>query len=260
MGVINRSPNSFFGVADSLCAGLTCARQMRRDGVDIIDVGGEATNPFVDLTAEAPDVNDEIARVVPLIEAIRAESDVALSVDTSSPAVMAAALAAGASMINDQRALMRDGALSVVADAGVPVCLMHFTSPVRTPASSAPAVLLRTIKDDLQRHVERCLAAGIAENNIIIDPGFGGGHFGKNTPENFYLLKHFEEFVAMGYPVLAGWSRKSMIGEALGNVPPTARLYGSIAAATILAMKGASMLRVHDVKATVDAVTIVQAM
>jgi dihydropteroate synthase len=261
MGVINMSPNSFYKPSASFKQGLALARDMISQGATILDVGGEATNPFVDIDADAPSINNEIDRIVPLVRAIRAEcNDVIISVDTSTPRVMEAAVAAGATMINDQRALLREGALDMAVALNVPVCLMHLPWPMRTPGSSSPAQLLKTITADFEEWIERCLKAGIAPEHLILDPGFGTGNYGKSTQENFYLLNHLEVIIAMGFPVLVAWSRKSMIGDVLGGAPADERLYGSVAAATLALQKGASIIRTHDVKPTIDALKIVEHM
>lgn len=256
MGVINRSPNSFYAPSQDLSAAMQTVERMVAAGASIIDIGGEATNPNVDIKREAPSIQQEIDRVVPLVAAIKQQCDVLVSVDTSQAKVMREAVYYGADMINDQRALCDDEALQTVAELNVPVCLMHFFSEPREPNSSRLPQLLAQIKRELTASIQRCVAQGIHRDHIIIDPGFGGGNFGKNSRENYYLLAHLKEFVQLGYPVLVGWSRKSMIGDALGGVPPQQRLYGSIAAATMAAMMGASIIRVHDVKETMDAVRV----
>ncbi|MDF1655170.1 MAG: dihydropteroate synthase [Coxiellaceae bacterium] len=260
MGVINMSPNSFYQPCESLEQGLVQAERMIAEGADILDIGGEATNPLVDIAAEAPSVNAEIERVVPLIAAIKQRHpDILLSVDTSNVAAMQAAIDAGVDMINDQRALRRDGALEVVANSDVAVCLMHFFMPQRQPQSNSSEAMLQQICKELQQWAQRCEDAGIAADRIVLDPGFGGGNFGKDTPENFYLLRHMDLLHDLGYPLLVGWSRKSMIGDVLGGVSSDQRLYGSVAAATLAAVQGADILRVHDVAPTVDAVKVFSA-
>ncbi len=260
MGVINMSPNSFYQPCLSLSEGLAQAEQMIAEGADILDIGGEATNPQVDILAEAPAIAAEIERVVPLIKTVKQRHpQVLLSVDTSNAAVMRASIDAGVDMINDQRALRRDGALEVVANSDVSVCLMHFFMPQREPQSNSNEAMLKDICRDLGQWAQRCIDAGIARERIVLDPGFGGGNFGKDTQENFYLLKHMDAIQNLGFPLLVGWSRKSMIGEVLGGVSSDQRLYGSISAATLAAQKGAAILRVHDVAPTVDAVKVVAA-
>ncbi len=257
MGVINMSPNSFYQPCDNLAQGLAKAEQMIAEGADMLDIGGEATNPFVDIAAEAPAITAEIERVVPLIAALKQRHpNMLLSVDTSNAAVMQAAIDAGVDMINDQRALRRDGALEVVSNSDVAVCLMHFFMPQRVPQSNTPEEMLQQITKELQQWAQRCVDAGISADRMVLDPGFGGGNFGKDTAENFYLLRHMKVLRELGYPLLVGWSRKSMIGDVLGGVSSDQRLYGSVAAATLAAVQGADILRVHDVAPTVDAVKV----
>jgi dihydropteroate synthase len=260
MGIINCSPNSFYGAVVDNDQALTLAAQMIAEGAAMIDVGGEATNPKVDLQVDGPSLQQEIDRVVPVIEAIKQRFDVMVSVDTSQPQVMLAAINAGVDMINDQRALTFPGALDIVSQHNVLVCLMHFFNE-RVPASSSPQVMFDTIVKDLSAAIERCLAAGIPLTRLIADPGFGQGHYGKNTQENFYLLSQLPQFKTALHdlPLLVGWSRKSMIGDVLQS-PVAERLYGSVAAATLCAFLGADIIRVHDVKATVDAIKVVKAL
>ena len=259
MGIINGSPNSFYQTALQVDAVLSLAEQMVIDGVDIIDVGGFATSPHVNLQRDAVSVQAELDRVLPMIMIIKSHFNVRLSIDTSQPVVMQAAIDAGVDMINDQRALHVSNAIDVVASAKVPVCLMHFPYQ-REPGSTAATVLCQHVIADLQKKIDRCLQAGISQDRLLIDPGFGQGNYGKNTSENFYLLKELKQFQQFGLPILVGWSRKSMIGDTLGGVAPSERLHGSVAAATIAMMHGANILRVHDVKPTVDAIKISLAM
>lgn len=257
MGIINTSPNSFYNPHLSLDDAFITAEYMIANGVHFLDIGGEATNPFVDIDAEAPSVQNEVDRVVPLVEAIKQRFDVLVSVDTSRSIVMREAVKAGADIINDQRALCVADAMLTAAALETPVCLMHFTEPARESDPRDPAALLKTIKRDLTETIRQCESHGITRDRIIIDPGFGQGHFGKNCSENFYLLANLHEFSEMGFPVLSGWSRKSMIGDALGGVSPRERLFGSIAAETLAAFKGSSIIRTHDVKAVSDAIKVV---
>ncbi|ODN44067.1 dihydropteroate synthase [Piscirickettsia litoralis] len=261
MGVINCSPNSFYqsSIAVNKETVLGLAGQMIAEGANILDIGGEATNPFVNIEREAPSIQEEIDRVAPHIEAIKARFDILVSVDTSCPEVMRAAVSAGADMINDQRALSREGAKQTVADLKVPVCLMHMFEAIRRPKDSSKAELLAQIKQDLKRHVNECLGAGILAERIIIDPGFGGGNYGKDADENFYLLAHLAEFLEFNLPTLVGLSRKSFIGAVLQEEDFNQRLYGSLAGALLSVQQGAHILRVHDVKATADALKIMAA-
>lgn len=260
MGVINRSPNSFYAPCQTLEQGLVQAEAMLEEGADILDIGGEATNPFVDIPLEAPEIREEIERVIPLLKAVRQRHpEVLISVDTSNAAVMQAAIDEGADMINDQRALRRAGALEVVVNSDIAVCLMHMFIPVREPGSDSMAEMTATIRQDLSQWAQQCETAGIDRRRIVLDPGFGGGNFGKNTDENCYLMKHLSEIQSLGYPLLAGWSRKSMLGDIL-SADVDQRLYGSVAAATLAAYAGVQIIRVHDVKPTVDAVKVVCAI
>lgn len=259
MGVINMSPDSFYRPYSSHDEILTTIEKMVASGVDIIDVGGEATNLNTRLE-NSPSVQQQIDRVAPMVEKIAQEFPVLISVDTSYPAVMREVVAQGAHMINDQRGLLVEGALAAIVELKVPVCLMHFFTPPRRPGSCGLPELLAIIKADLWTLTARCRTAGVSSDRIIIDPGFGQGHYCKNAEENFYLLAHLSEFSALGFPILTGWSRKSMIGEALGGVPPEERLYGSIAAAALAAREGAAIIRVHDVAETMDAIKVFRAM
>lgn len=255
MGVINVSPNSFYHPHRDLDSALCTAEKMVNEGADILDIGGEATNPFVDIDAESPSLQIELDRLLPVINAIKKRFEVLISVDTSRPQVMKEAVNAGADMINDQRALRVEDALSTIATLKTPVCLMHFPDPMREPGSQSHSDFLKMVKKELQMAVKRCEIAGISRDRMIIDPGFGQGNYGKNMTENFYLLNQLSEFVSMGLPVLVGWSRKSMIGDIL-NQTPADRLFGSIAADTLAAYHGASVIRTHDVKASREAVKI----
>ncbi len=258
MGVLNITPDSFsdggqFVQAD---AALRRVDVMLAEGVDIIDIGGESTRPG----AEDVPLEQELSRVIPLLEAIRQRfgRDVAVSVDTSKPAVMQAAIAAHVDMINDVRALQEPRALAVCAAAQVSVCLMHMQGQPRTMQHNPHYTnVVQDVLAFFQERLVACEQAGIALERIVLDPGFG---FGKNLQHNISLLKHFDELRVAGRPLLAGLSRKSMVGTLLGNRPVEQRLQGSVSAAVIAAMKGARIVRVHDVGATVDALKIVQAV
>lgn len=258
MGIINMSPNSFYQPYLKLDQAIDAVADMFTAGAQMIDIGGEATNPYIDLLNEKPDTTTEMERILPLIEAIKKRFPIWVSVDTSNPQVMEAAILGGADMINDQRSLKNVDALSTVVNLQSSICIMHFFHEKRIPGSSDLLTLLQTIQQELSVHIERCLAAGVDKRRLVIDPGFGQGHYGKNCEENYYLLAHLEHFTRSGYPVLVGWSRKSMIGETLGGVSPDKRLAGSVAAATLAASKGASIIRVHDVPESIDAMKIVQ--
>jgi len=256
MGVVNRSADSFYSSSAGLSEAVDTAAEMVAAGVDILDIGGEATNPQVDIR-NGPNLQKELDLVVPTIDAFKQRFDVLLSVDSSKPAVMQASIQAGADIINDQHALEAEGALQVVAESDVSVCLMHF--PVgRQPGSGSAEELLQTIRADLMKVVGQCRSHGIADERIILDPGFGQGHFAKNLEENCYLMAHLDKLVDLGFPVLVGWSRKSMIGEILGGLQASQRLIGSVAAALYAVEKGASIIRVHDVNETVQAIKVCQ--
>lgn len=256
MGILNLTPDSFSdgGRFTAPARSIARAREMVEEGAAIIDVGGESTRPG------APDVSveEELARVVPVIEAIATRLDVPVSVDTSKPEVMRAAVAAGAGLINDVRALQEPGALEAAAELGVPLCLMHMQGQPRT-MQDAPRYgdVVAEVRDFLLERATVCEAVGIPRERILLDPGFG---FGKTLEHNLRLLASVDRLVATGYPVLVGMSRKSMIGQILEGAPVEERLHGSVAAALIAAMKGARILRVHDVKPTVDALRVFAAM
>ncbi len=259
MGVINSSPNSFYCPTDSILAALHKVDAMVAAGAAIIDVGGEATNPNVIIERDAPSIQQELDRVIPVIEAITQRFDILVSVDTSEAAIMREAVAAGAGMINDQRALVREGALQAALELAVPICLMHFFTSSRLWKRPDYERLLLQVYQELKQAINRCETAGILRSRLLIDPGFGQGNYGKSCDENYYLLAHLNRFQALGLPILVGWSRKSMIGDVL-KAPPEDRLYGSMAAAVIAAMQGASVIRVHDVKETMDAIKIFKAV
>lgn len=251
MGILNVTPDSFsdggrYALRD---AALRRAEQMIAEGVDIIDVGGESTRPGAQPVAEF----DEIERVVPLIELISSSFDIPVSIDTSKPAVITAAVAAGAAMINDVRALCEEGALVAAARAGVPVCLMHMQGEPRT-MQSTPVYkdVVAEVIAFLGGRIDACIEAGIPRGGLLIDPGFG---FGKNLAHNLTLLKELSRFKVLGVPLLVGLSRKSMIGAVLDK-PVDDRLYGSLAAAALALWQGAMVVRVHDVAETVDVMKV----
>lgn len=255
MGILNTTPDSFSdgGRFTRVDVAVQHGLQMRDDGARIIDVGGESTRPG----APQVSLDDELARVIPVIEALRAaDPEVVISIDTSKTVVMAEAIAAGADFINDVRALQEPGALQLAAKLQVPVCLMHMQGQPKTMQVSPH---YNDVSQDvlawLGKRASECQAAGIHPQQIILDPGFG---FGKTLEQNYQLLQQFHCFVDSGYAVLAGMSRKSMIGNLLAR-DASQRLAGSLACATIAAMKGAHIIRVHDVKETVDALKIVSA-
>lgn len=254
MGILNVTPDSFSdgGRNNSLNAALQHAQAMIAAGATMIDVGGESTRPG------AADVSDdeELARVVPVVEALAQRFEVFISVDTSKAAVIRESANAGAHLINDVRSLQEPGALAAAAQSELPVCLMHMQGEPRT-MQQAPQYddLIGDVNAFFQHHIARCNAAGITNQKLLLDPGFG---FGKNLAHNYQLLARLSEFHHFGLPLLVGMSRKSMIGQLL-NVPPEQRLIGSVACAVIAAMQGAQIVRVHDVKETVEAMRVVEA-
>ncbi|MGD8407955.1 MAG: dihydropteroate synthase [Thiohalophilus sp.] len=256
MGILNVTPDSFSdgGRFNRPTAALEHVRRMIAEGADIIDIGGESTRPG------APDVSEqgELDRVIPVIEAIRRESDIPISVDTSKPTVMREAVAAGASMINDVRALREAGALETAASLGVPVCLMHMQGQPRTmQADPHYDDVVEEVLEFLQQRVSACREAGVAAENIIIDPGFG---FGKTVSHNLSLFRHLDRFVASGQPVLVGVSRKSMIGKLLNDRPVDQRMAASVGLASLAGWLGVAILRVHDVQETADALAMCRAV
>lgn len=257
MGVLNVTPDSFSdgGRHAGTAAALDRAAQMADEGAAIIDVGGESTRPG----AEPVPVEEELERVIPVVEGIAGgRLDVIVSVDTSKPEVIRAATAAGAGMVNDIRALELPGALDAARDAAVPVCLMHMQGDPRT-MQEAPHYtdVVQEVRAFLRERVERCVAAGIGRERLLVDPGIG---FGKELRHNLLLLRHLQELAELDLPILVGLSRKRMIGTLLGGAPVDRRLFGSVAGATLAAWLGASIVRVHDVRATVEALTIGEAV
>lgn len=255
MGVLNVTPDSFSdgGRFNQQDAALLKARQMVADGAALIDVGGESTRPG----AAKVSVQQELDRVCPVVEAISRELDVIVSVDTSTPEVMSQAAKLGAGLVNDVRALQRDGALAAVASSGVPVCIMHIQGEPETMQDRPEYQnVLREVGEFLTQRVRAAVQAGIDAQNVILDPGFG---FGKDLEHNLRLLASLEQLRALGHPLLVGMSRKSMLGHITGREVDE-RLSASLAAATISVMKGASIIRAHDVRETVDAVKVATAV
>ncbi|MFA0012674.1 dihydropteroate synthase [Vibrio lentus] len=255
MGILNVTPDSFSdgGQFNSLEKALQQAERMIKAGVSIIDIGGESTRPG------APEVTleDELSRVIPAIKAIRANFDVWISIDTSKAEVMRQAVEAGADLINDVRALQESGALEAAAQAQVPVCLMHMKGQPRTmQANPSYDDVFTDVEDFLKERVEACEAVGIPKERLVLDPGFG---FGKTIEHNYHLLAHLEKFHTLGLPILAGISRKSMIFKLLDKAPADC-MVGSVTCATIAAMKGAQIIRVHDVEDTLEAMKIIEVM
>ena len=254
MGILNVTPDSFSdgGRHNSLNAALLHAHALISAGATMIDVGGESTRPGAAEVSE----DEEIARVVPVVEALAQRFEVFISVDTSKAAVIRESARAGAHLINDVRSLQEPGALAAAVESGLPVCLMHMQGEPRT-MQQAPHYddLMGDVKAFFQHHIDRCTAGGIEKQKLLLDPGFG---FGKNLAHNYQLLARLSEFHHFGLPLLVGMSRKSMIGQLL-NVPPDQRVIGSVACAVIAAMQGAQIVRVHDVKETVEAMRVVEA-
>ena len=254
MGVLNVTPDSFSdgGRYASRQSAVEAGLAMATAGAHIIDVGGESTRPG----AVAPGVEAELGRVIPVIRALRQVSTVLISVDTSEPEVMLAAVAAGADMLNDVRALTAPGALEAAAEAGVPVSLMHMQgTPGTMQRGPHYRDVVREVLAFLRDRVAECVAAGIPRESLILDPGFG---FGKNLEHNLALLRRLDVFVAEGLPVLAGLSRKSMISQLAGDPQggPSERLGGSLALALYARASGVRIVRVHDVAPTVQALRI----
>jgi dihydropteroate synthase len=252
LGIVNVTPDSFSDGGDhaTLDAAVAHGLRLAEEGADALDVGGQSTRPGADEIS----VEEELRRVVPVIEQLVKRSSLPISIDTSRSEVMRASVAAGAGMINDVYALRREGSLDAAAALGVPVILMHMKGEPRS-MQEAPDY------DDVVAEVHRFLAerifatemAGISKKNIVVDPGFG---FGKTIAHNLLLLSQLERFTELGVPLLAGLSRKKTIGDLTGRSDPRERLHGSVAAALIAAQRGAKLLRVHDVAATVDALKV----
>ncbi len=252
MGIVNVTPDSFSdgGAHDTLESAVAHGLQLAAEGADVLDIGGESTRPG----AQAVPLEEELRRVVPVIERLARETALPISIDTFKPEVMRAAVAAGAGMINDIRGLREEGALETAAQLGVPVVLMHMLGQ---PQSMQDAPEYDDVVGEVHRFLaERIFAAemsGIPKRNIVVDPGFG---FGKTTAHNMALLAQLARFTELGVPVLAGLSRKRSIGELTGRQVPAERVFGSIAAHVVAAQRGAMLLRVHDVAATVDALKV----
>jgi dihydropteroate synthase len=258
MGVLNATPDSFSdgGQFTSAELGLDQAAKMLAEGASIIDVGGESTRPG----AGPVSLQEELDRVLPVIQKISDNLDVCISVDTSSPEVMLAAKNAGAHILNDVRALTREGALQAALETGLPVCLMHMQGePTTMQVDPQYSQVVHHVYGYLSDRIEACEQAGIVKSRLLVDPGFG---FGKSVQHNYQLLNQLAKFLDLGVPLLAGLSRKSMIGAALADHQGldrevSDRLFGSVSGAVIAALNGARIVRVHDVKETVDALKIV---
>jgi dihydropteroate synthase len=255
MGILNVTPDSFSdgGQFSRIDSALRQAEQMIADGATIIDIGGESTRPG----AKEVSVKDELARVIPVLKAINARFNIIVSIDTSKAAVMSEGITYGAGIINDVRALQNEGCLTVLAqNQGVGICLMHMQGLPRTMQHNPHYVnLIDDITIFFQERILACTQAGINRSRLILDPGFG---FGKSLEQNYSLLANMAKFQCLDLPILAGLSRKSMIGNLL-NREINERLAGSLATAIIAAQQGARIIRVHDVKETVDALKVLQA-
>ena len=260
MGVINATPDSFSDGGslfqgsrlDINCA-MTRARALVEEGAAIIDIGGESTRPG----AAAVSTGEECERVLPLVERICAELDVIVSVDTSSAQLMTEAAAAGAGMINDVRALTRQGALAAAAESGLPVCLMHMRgSPADMQQSPQYQGVVKSVADYLAARIFDCEEAGISRGSLILDPGFG---FGKTVVHNLQLLQGLPQLAKFGLPLMVGFSRKSMIEKLIGRAVDE-RLPASLALAVLAVERGAGIIRTHDVAATADAVAMALAL
>ena len=250
MGIVNVTPDSFSdgGHHASTAAAIAHARQLIADGADILDIGGESTRPG----AATVSTQQELDRVLPLIEGLR-DISIPISIDTWKPEVMRAALTAGASMVNDINALQEEGALAAVAGSNAAVCLMHKQGVPQTMQQQPHYTdVIAEVSAFLRARISAVEAAGIARDRIVIDPGFG---FGKTLAHNLDLLRELETFCALGVPVLAGLSRKSMLGAITGR-DVRERLAASVAAALLAIQRGAAIVRVHDVRETVDALKV----
>jgi len=255
MGILNITPDSFSdgGVFFAPEAALGHAREMVAEGAAIIDVGGESTRPGA---APVP-LQEELRRVIPVIEALCDTLPVPVSIDTRHPAVMQAAVAAGAGLINDVNALQAPGALEMAVSLGVPVCLMHMQGmPESMQDNPEYGDVVAEVRQFLDDRARVCLAAGMVRERILLDPGFG---FGKTTRHNLLLLQQLDGLVAGGYPVLVGLSRKSLIGNVLG-LSVDERLYPGLALAVLAVWQGAAIVRTHDVRATREAVAMCHAV
>lgn len=255
MGVLNVTPDSFsdggqfLRLDDAVERGL----RMAQEGAAIIDIGGESTRPG----AQPVGLDEELRRVIPVIARLRSRTQAILSVDTSKPEVMHAAATAGAAMINDVRALRGPGALEAAVTSGCAVCLMHMLGEPRTMQDSPSYEdVVAEVRMFLEQRLDACASAGLSPERIVLDPGFG---FGKSLAHNLQLLRRLGDLSVNGLPILAGLSRKSMVGKLTGRLAEE-RVHGSVALAVIAAMNGARILRVHDVAATVDALKIVAAV
>jgi dihydropteroate synthase len=255
MGIVNVTPDSFSdgGQFSHTSLAVEHALKLVQEGADILDIGGESTRP----NATPVSLQQELDRVIPVIERLVKQVSIPLSIDTYKPQVMQAAIAAGASMVNDVRALQEEGALEIIVNSHVGVCLMHMQGTPQTMQINPQYTdVIAEVKSFLMARFQTCMQAGIDKNRILLDPGFG---FGKTRAHNIALIKDLSQLATIGQPLLVGLSRKSILGQMTGN-DVDARLYASIAAAVVSAMQGAKIIRVHDVKATVEALKVVTAI
>ncbi|MDI1308293.1 MAG: dihydropteroate synthase [Methylotenera sp.] len=255
MGIVNVTPDSFSdgGKFSSTELAIEHALKLIAEGADILDIGGESTRPGAAIVS----LDEELKRVIPVIEALSKTCHVPISIDTYKPEVMRQAIAAGVDIVNDIRALQEPNALEIVAQSKVGVCLMHMQgTPQTMQLEPYYADVVSEVKQFLVDRMNATLAHGIEKNRILLDPGFG---FGKTRAHNIALIQHLDELNKIGQPMLVGLSRKSVLGSITGG-DEGQRLYASIAASVISAMKGAKIIRVHDVKATVDALKVVTAI
>ncbi|PPC86525.1 MAG: dihydropteroate synthase [Methylotenera sp.] len=255
MGIVNVTPDSFSdgGKFAQTDLAIEHALSLVEQGADILDIGGESTRP----NATPVSLQQELERVIPVIEGLVKQIKIPISIDTYKPQVMQAAIKAGASVVNDVRALQENGAIDIVAASDAGVCLMHMQGmPQTMQINPQYNDVVAEVKTFLQQRLTLCETAGINKSRILLDPGFG---FGKTREHNITLIQHLASFSTMGQPLLVGLSRKSVLGQVTGN-DVDARIYSSVAASVISAMVGAKILRVHDVKATVEALKIVTAI
>lgn len=255
MGILNVTPDSFWdgGRFNTKKTALAHARALFEAGAALIDVGGESTRPG----AKSVSLQEELDRVIPIVETLSREIPAVISIDTSHPTVMREAISAGARFINDVRACQIPGSLEVVSQARVPVCLMHMQgNPDTMQAAPSYQDVIQEVQDFLYLRIDACLKAGIFPENIVIDPGFG---FGKTLAHNLALLRNLSHYKTLGYPILVGLSRKRMIGELL-NIPVEKRMVGSLTLAIFALLQGASIVRVHDAQETVEAVRILRVL
>lgn len=261
MGILNVTPDSFSDGGNlyqasrlSVDKALVHAASMVADGASMIDVGGESTRPG----ASPVGVQEELDRVIPVVERIKAELDTVISVDTSAPEVMIESAKAGAGLINDVRSLAREGALDAAASTGLPVCIMHMQGATPATMQLAPHYedVVAEVYDFLSQRAQQCVVAGIPRERIVLDPGFG---FGKTLEHNLTLLRRMNELESLGMPILVGTSRKTMVGQALGREVGE-RLAGSLATVALAIERGGRIIRVHDVAATADVVRMTEAV